>query len=56
MIDGEPRLSCLCLAGQVSGSEITTVEGLAEGLIWPQFKPVLQNMAVHNAVSVHRVS
>tara|TARA_Y100000022_G_scaffold154764_1_gene136839 strand:- start:81 stop:695 length:615 start_codon:yes stop_codon:yes gene_type:complete len=31
MIDGEPRLSCLCLAGQVSGSEITTVEGLADG-------------------------
>ena len=31
MIDGQPRLSCLCLAGQVSGSEITTVEGLADG-------------------------
>ena len=31
MIDGEPRLSCLCLAGQVSGSEIITVEGLADG-------------------------
>ena len=31
MIDGEPRLSCLCLAGQVSGSDIITVEGLADG-------------------------
>ncbi len=31
MIDGEPRLSCLCLAGQVSGTEIITVEGLADG-------------------------
>ena len=31
MIDGEPRLSCLCLAGQVSKTSITTVEGLADG-------------------------
>lgn len=31
MVDGAPRLSCLCLAGQVEGSEITTVEGLADG-------------------------
>ena len=31
MVDGEPRLSCLCLAGDVEGSVITTVEGLADG-------------------------
>tara|TARA_B100000963_G_scaffold68262_1_gene56507 strand:- start:13461 stop:14063 length:603 start_codon:yes stop_codon:yes gene_type:complete len=31
MIDGEPRLSCLCLAGQVSDTKIITVEGLADG-------------------------
>ncbi len=31
LVDGEPMLSCLCLAGQVSDSEITTVEGLADG-------------------------
>jgi aerobic-type carbon monoxide dehydrogenase small subunit (CoxS/CutS family) len=31
MIDGSPRLSCLCLAGQVEGTSITTVEGLSEG-------------------------
>tara|TARA_B110000444_G_scaffold261155_1_gene311493 strand:- start:6624 stop:7226 length:603 start_codon:yes stop_codon:yes gene_type:complete len=31
IIDGDARLSCLCLAGQVAGSEITTVEGLSEG-------------------------
>ena len=31
MIDGEPRLSCLCLAGQVSKTSSTTVEGLADG-------------------------
>ena len=31
MIDGEARLSCLCLAGQVSGTDIITVEGLSDG-------------------------
>ncbi len=31
MIDGTLRLSCLCLAGQVEGSSIITVEGLADG-------------------------
>ena len=31
MIDGDARLSCLCLAGQVSGRDIVTVEGLSEG-------------------------
>ena len=31
LIDGEPRLSCLCLAKEASGTEITTVEGLADG-------------------------
>ena len=31
MVDGTPRLSCLCLAGQVEGAAIMTVEGLADG-------------------------
>ena len=31
LVNGEPRLSCLCLAGQVEGDEITTVEGLSKG-------------------------
>ncbi|MDB9834400.1 (2Fe-2S)-binding protein [Candidatus Poseidoniaceae archaeon] len=31
MIDGTPRISCLCLAGQVEGTSIVTVEGLADG-------------------------
>ena len=31
IIDGEARLSCLCLAGQVSDSSIITVEGLSNG-------------------------
>ena len=31
LIDGEPRLSCLCLAKETQGTQITTVEGLADG-------------------------
>ncbi|RJU89725.1 MAG: (2Fe-2S)-binding protein [Candidatus Poseidoniales archaeon] len=31
MIDGQPVLSCLTLAGQVEGAAITTVEGLSDG-------------------------
>ena len=31
LIDGKPKLSCLVLAQEVSESEITTVEGLADG-------------------------
>jgi len=31
MIDGIPRLSCLTLSAEVDGSNIITVEGLAEG-------------------------
>ena len=31
LIDGEPRLSCLCLAKEAQGTSITTVEGLADG-------------------------
>lgn len=31
LIDGEPRFSCLTLAVEAEGCEITTVEGLASG-------------------------
>ncbi len=31
LIDGSPRLSCLMLAQEANGCEITTVEGLSEG-------------------------
>jgi len=31
LIDGNPRLSCLCLAKEHEGTSITTVEGLADG-------------------------
>ena len=30
MVDGQPQLSCLSLAGQCNGKEIVTVEGLAD--------------------------
>ncbi len=29
LVDGEPRLSCLMLAAQLEGREITTIEGLS---------------------------
>ena len=44
LIDGEPRLSCLCLAGQVEGQEITTVEGLADGA---SLAPIQTCIATH---------
>lgn len=31
LVNGESRLSCLMLAAQLDGSEITTIEGLADG-------------------------
>jgi aerobic-type carbon monoxide dehydrogenase small subunit (CoxS/CutS family) len=33
LVDGQPALSCLALAHQVEGREITTVEGLADGRV-----------------------
>ncbi len=33
LVDGRPALSCLALARQVEGREITTVEGLADGRV-----------------------
>jgi aerobic-type carbon monoxide dehydrogenase small subunit (CoxS/CutS family) len=31
LVDGESRLSCLMLAAQMQGRDVTTIEGLAEG-------------------------
>ena len=31
LVDGESKLSCLMLAAQLEGREITTIEGLAQG-------------------------
>ena len=32
LVDGDPVCSCLTAAGQVDGSEVTTLEGLADDL------------------------
>jgi len=37
LLDGEPRLSCLTVAVEAEGCEITTVEGLAQG---PELHPL----------------
>lgn len=44
LIDGEPRLSCLTMAQDASGCEITTVEGLADGA---HLAPIQQCFADH---------
>ncbi|MBG46572.1 MAG: hypothetical protein CMB76_08680 [Euryarchaeota archaeon] len=44
MIDGVPRLSCLTMAHEVNGCEITTVEGLANG---SHLAPIQQCFAEH---------
>ncbi|HDP36646.1 MAG TPA: (2Fe-2S)-binding protein [Candidatus Atribacteria bacterium] len=47
LINGEPVLSCLTLAADVDGKEITTIEGLAEGdKLHPMQKAFLENAAV----------
>jgi aerobic carbon-monoxide dehydrogenase small subunit len=42
LLDGQPVRSCLMLAVQADGAEVTTVEGLADG---DQLHPVQQAMA-----------
>jgi len=42
LVDGQPILSCLALAIEVEGQEITTVEGLADG---PELHPLQQAFA-----------
>jgi len=46
LIDGVPRYSCLTLAVEVEGSEITTVEGLMKG---EELGPVQQAFLEHDA-------
>ena len=45
--DGRPILSCLSLAVDAAGSEITTIEGLAEGDV---LHPLQQSFIDHGAV------
>ncbi|HEX6488072.1 MAG TPA: (2Fe-2S)-binding protein [Candidatus Dormibacteraeota bacterium] len=42
LVDGRPMLSCLLLPVQVSGRQITTIEGLARG---PELHPLQQTFA-----------
>jgi carbon-monoxide dehydrogenase small subunit len=47
LIDGKPHLSCLTLAVDVQGKEITTIEGLAtEGELHPIQKSFINNGAL----------
>ncbi len=47
LVDGEPRLSCLLLAGQLEGRIVTTVEGLSPG---GDMHPVQQAFVEEGAV------
>lgn len=42
LVDGSAQLSCLLLAAQVDGAQVTTIEGLAGG---PELHPVQQAFA-----------
>ena len=47
LLDGEPILSCLTLAVEVDGREVTTIEGLAEdGKLHPLQRAFLEEGAV----------
>ena len=41
MVDGEPNLSCLTLAAEVDGKDVTTIEGLDQGNMTPVQKALL---------------
>lgn len=47
ILNGRPVNSCLVLAIQVSGSEVTTIEGVMDG---PNLHPVQQAFVDHGAV------
>lgn len=47
LIDGESKLSCLMLAAQLEGREVTTIEGLSEG---DCLHPIQDAFAEHGAV------
>ncbi|MBU1626864.1 (2Fe-2S)-binding protein [bacterium] len=47
LLDGIPTFSCLVLALQASGSEITTIEGIADG---NKLHPIQQAFIDHGAI------
>lgn len=48
LVDGAPRLSCLTVAAQLDGRQITTIEGLAAG--GDDLHPLQQSFVDHGAV------
>ena len=48
LVDGHSRLSCLMLAGQLAGSRVTTIEGIAPSP--EKLHPVQQSFVEHGAV------
>ena len=52
LIDGEPKLSCMTLAVEQEGCEITTVEGSQMVITFTPYKPCLQNAVEVSAGSV----
>ncbi len=48
LVDGQSRLSCLMLAGQLAGAQVTTIEGIAPGS--DKLHPVQQSFVEHGAV------
>ncbi len=48
LVDGHSRLSCLMLAGQLAGSRVTTIEGIAPSS--GKLHPVQQSFVEHGAV------
>lgn len=48
LVDGQPRLSCLTLAAQLEGRQVTTIEGLARA--GESLHPVQQSFVEHGAV------
>ncbi len=47
MLDGKPVLSCLLLAAEAEGAEVTTVEGIARG---NELHPVQEALVAHGAI------
>ncbi len=47
LVDGQARLSCLMLAAQLDGREVTTIDGLARG---EQLHPVQEAFVEHGAI------
>ena len=47
LLDGRPVNSCLVLAAQVEGREVSTIEGLADG---DQLHPLQQSFVDHGAI------